>query len=68
MSEILGKIAANVRHYRLKKGLTQARLAKMTKHHRNYISSIENARVNIYLTTLYRFARALGVKPRDLVK
>lgn len=68
MSNILKTIAKNVRSYRLEKKLTQDQLAKKTNHHRSYISNIENARVNIYLTTLFELAKALGVRARDLVK
>lgn len=68
MSQILLKIAKSVRYYRLKKNLTQAQLAKKINRHKTYISKIENARINIYLTTLVNLAKALGVHPRDLVK
>lgn len=68
MAQILRTIAKNVYHYRLKKGLTQKELAEKIKVHPSYISHVENARINIYLTTLVNLARALGVGPRDLVK
>ncbi len=68
MSQILKTIAKNVRYYRLKKNLTQAQLAKSTNLHRTHISKIENAKINIYLTTLVNLARTLDVCPRDLVK
>ena len=68
MPDILQTIAKNVRHYRRKKNLTQAQLAERTNHHPSYISNIENARINIYLTTLFELAKALKVKARDLVE
>jgi transcriptional regulator with XRE-family HTH domain len=67
MSQILKKIAKNTRYYRLKKKLTQKQLAKKAKMSRGFVNRIENARVNIYLTTLYEIAKALGVSARDLV-
>jgi len=68
MSEILKKIAQNTRQYRLKKKLTQAQLAKKAKISQEYINQVENAEVNLYLTTLVEIAKALGVCPKDLVK
>jgi len=67
MSQILKKIAKNTRYYRLKKKLTQEQLAKKAKLSRGFVNRIENAKVNIYLTTLVELAKALGVSPRDLV-
>jgi transcriptional regulator with XRE-family HTH domain len=68
MSDILKKIADNVRHYRSERKLTQKQLAKKAKISRGYVSQIENAKLNIYLTTLVKLAKALGVSPGDLVK
>ncbi|MBU3933164.1 MAG: helix-turn-helix domain-containing protein [Candidatus Omnitrophica bacterium] len=31
-------------------------------------SRIENGKVNIYLTTLFELAKALGVRPKNLVR
>lgn len=60
--EILITIAENTRHYRLKKKMTQAQLAKKAKLSRGYISLVENAKVNLYPTTLYQIARGLRVR------
>jgi len=68
MSQILKTIAKNVRYYRLKKKLTQKELARKIKVHSRYISHVENAKINIYLTILVNLAKALDVGPRDLVK
>jgi transcriptional regulator with XRE-family HTH domain len=68
VSQILQKIAKNTRYYRLKKNLTQRQLAKKAKIHPSYVSRIENAKINMFLTTLYAIAKALGVDARDLVK
>lgn len=68
MSELLGKIGDNVRYYRSKRKLTQKQLAKKARISRGYISQIENAKLNIYLTTLVALARALGVRCSDLVE
>ena len=68
MSQLLRKIGKNVRYYRLKKNLTQEQLAKKSNFHRSYISHIEHAKRNIFLTTLVKLAEVLGVNPSDLVK
>jgi transcriptional regulator with XRE-family HTH domain len=68
MSELLGKIGRNIRHYRLARGLTQKQLAKKAKISRGYMNRIENGRINLYLDTLVDIARGLGVSPGDLVK
>lgn len=68
MADILGKIAKNTRFYRLKKRITQEKLAKKSGLSRGYISQVENAKVNLYLTTLVRLAKSLGVCPKNLVK
>ena len=68
MSDLLKIAGNNIRHYRLKKKLTQKQLAKKIGFHRNYISRIENARVSMFVTTLVKIARVLNVKPKDLVE
>ncbi|UCD55595.1 MAG: helix-turn-helix transcriptional regulator [Candidatus Omnitrophota bacterium] len=68
MGDILDKIAKNVRFYRLKRGMTQERLAKKAGLSRGYISQIEHAKINLYLSTLVKLAKRLGVRPKNLVK
>jgi transcriptional regulator with XRE-family HTH domain len=68
MSELLGKIGRNIRHYRLERELTQKQLAKKAKISRGYMNQIEKGRINLYLDTLVDIARGLGVSPADLVK
>ncbi|UCB57051.1 MAG: helix-turn-helix transcriptional regulator [Candidatus Omnitrophota bacterium] len=68
MSELRRKIGDNIRYYRSEKKLTQAQLAKKAKLSRGYISRVEHGRVNMYLTTLFELAKALGVSCKDLVR
>lgn len=68
MQEILQTIAKNIRHYRLKKNLTQAQLAERADLSRGYICQVEHARINMYLTTLAKIAKVFKLKPSDLVK
>ena len=68
MSQLLKKVGSNVRLYRRKKNLTQKKLAEKSGIHQTYLSRIENGRINIFLTTLIKIARALETRPRNLVK
>lgn len=66
--EILAKIAKNVKYYRKRNNLTQGQLAGKAKVHLSYISKIENAKTNIFLSTLYRITKALKISLKDLVE
>lgn len=66
--EILAKIAKNVKYYRKRNNLTQGQLAGKAKVHPSYISKIENAKTNIFLSTLYRITKALKISLKDLVE
>ena len=60
-------IAENVRTMRAKRGLTQADLARESGVSRALISRIERSSTSIRLTSLFRIAKALRVRVRDLV-
>lgn len=60
-------IAANVKEYRLRLGLSQEELAERCNYHRTYIGSIERGERNITIHTLEALAKALGVSPADLL-
>jgi transcriptional regulator with XRE-family HTH domain len=68
LSQILKILGKNLRYFRNKKELTQLQLSERIGCHRSYISRIENAKINIYVHTLVEIAKALGVRPKDLVK
>lgn len=68
LSQLLKTIGKNMRLYRGKRKLTQAQLYAKIGCHRSYICRIENAKINIFLSTLIRIAKALKVRPGDLVK
>lgn len=55
------KIGENIKALRLKKGLTQEKLAFEAKLHRAYIGHIERGEKRIGLRNLYKISSALGV-------
>ena len=59
-------VAANVRHARLRLGMTQEELAKRTLSVR-YISKVENDPPDVTLHNLDRIAKGLGVPVAELV-
>ena len=65
--QLLQKFAKRVREERLKKGISQERLGELAHVHRTYVGMIERAEKNITLTNMEKFARALGLKIKDLV-
>lgn len=56
-----------LRELRLKTGLSQEKLALIAEIDRTYVSDCENGRRNTSLELIYRFAKALGVKPWELL-
>ena len=62
----LGK---KVKEFRRKRGLTQERLAELTETSYKYIQRIEGKTPpDVRLTTIVRLAKALKVKPMELLK
>ena len=64
-TEILKKIAFNIKVERMRIGLTQFQLAEMIDVHEKYIGRVELGRQNMTLKTLIKLSKALNV---DLVK
>lgn len=56
-----------VRLTRLRRGMTQAELAAWVRLSRGSIANIETGRQRVLLHDLLVFARALRVRPRDLL-
>ncbi|MCA9262588.1 MAG: helix-turn-helix transcriptional regulator [Planctomycetales bacterium] len=56
-----------VRELRTKKGWSQEELAFRSGLHRNYIGGIERGERNVAILNVERLAKALGVRPRDLL-
>jgi transcriptional regulator with XRE-family HTH domain len=67
-SNILVKFGQRVRQERTKKGLSQEELADIAGVHRTYIGMIERAEKNITLENIEKIARALSMKPEELLR
>lgn len=64
---ILEKFGERVREERLKQNLSQEELASKAGVHRTYIGMIERAEKNITLENIEKLAKALGMKPAELI-
>ena len=68
-SDILNKFGKKVKDLRLAKGISfQMDLANKAKLDRTYIGGLERGERNISLINIEKIAKALGVKPEDLLK
>lgn len=54
-----------IKGFREKKNLTQAELAEMVGYSTNYVGMVERAERNTAVANVYKFARALDVKPYE---
>lgn len=68
MLEISKKFGKTVRTIRLRKELSQGDIAKRLNVHRSYISGIERGIRNPSLKVIERFAKALEVEVKNLIK
>lgn len=59
--------AARVREERKLQGLSQEALAEKSGLHRTYIGSVERGERNVSIDNIERIAKALDVKPADLL-
>ena len=64
---ILKKFGETIRRERKRQGLSQEELAFESGLHRTYISSVERGERNVTLLSIQRIARALKVRPGELV-
>jgi transcriptional regulator with XRE-family HTH domain len=60
--------AANLRRVRLRQGLTQEALGASSDLHPTEISRLEQGQREPRLSTMVRLARALGVRPAELLR
>lgn len=67
-SGIIAAVAANVRRVRKDLNLSQEELAFEADLDRTYISLVERRKRNITISVLARLAKALKVKPSELVE
>ncbi len=67
MRDINKEVGLNIRKIRQKHGFSQEKLAGLADVHRAYIGQIERGEKNIGLINLEKIAKALEVRPRDLL-
>lgn len=60
-------VGANLRAWRLKRGLSQEEFAEIFDFHRTYMGGIERGERNLTLKSLGRIAEVLKVDPRELL-
>lgn len=60
-------LAKNVRLFRNKIGISQEALANESGLHRTYIGSIERGERNVSVDNIAKIAKALNVKPQQLL-
>lgn len=67
MSDIRIKFGQKIKDIRKKKELSQEELASKSGLHRTYISDIERGDRNVSLKNVEKLAKALGLKPSELL-
>ena len=66
--ELQRRVGANLRKYRLARGLSQEVLAELVGVHRTYMGGLERGERNITLKSLERIAFELNVDPLSLLQ
>ena len=68
MSNSSAEVGERIRKVRLEAGMSQEELSFKSGLHRTYISDAERGNRNLTIRTLVAIARALGVKPAELLE
>ena len=66
MNAILKQFGKKVKACRIKKKLSQEKLAEIANLHRTYIGQIEAGQRNVALKNIAKIAKALGIKIKEL--
>lgn len=66
--DISVKVRKRIRAIRLKKKMSQGKIARTLGVHPTYVSQIERGVRNVSLKNIERLAKALGVPIEDLIK
>lgn len=61
LADIFVRFGQRLREVRLKKGISQERLASLAGIHRTYVSSVERGERNISIANIEKLAKALNV-------
>ena len=64
---ICEEVGDRLRQLREKKGWSQEELGFKSGLHRNYIGGIERGERNVALINIEKLAKALGIRPRDML-
>jgi len=64
---ILDNFGQKVRLERNKLGISQEKLASLAGVHRTYVGMIERGEKNLTITNIYKIAKALKVRAKDLL-
>lgn len=67
-SEFTNRLAKRIRELREAKGISQEQLAHDAQLYRTYINHIETGRYSPSAYVIHKIARALGIKPSDLLQ
>ncbi len=65
--DIQGRLARNLKRLRLKSNQSQEAFADIAGLHRTYVSDLERGARNPSITIIEKLAKALRVKPGDLL-
>ena len=66
-SDDLSAFGAGLKALRVRRGLTQEKLAELSERDQTYLSGIENGRRNLGYRNLAKLAKALNVRTSELV-
>ena len=61
-------IGERIRELRIRRGISQERLAELAHLHRNYIGGVERGERNISIINIVELAHALAVRPYKLIE
>lgn len=67
VDDVLQRFGDRLRSIRLRKGISQEKLAEIAGVHRTFVSSVERGERNISLQNIARLAKALDVPLRHLM-
>jgi transcriptional regulator with XRE-family HTH domain len=62
------RLGASIRDTRIRRKLTQEKLAEKAALSKNYVGNIERGEYDVTVSTLHRVAGALGMSAGDLLK